>query len=81
MRRQKRQPLKKPLDTMLTTGEVARIFNVSPGTIRRWSERGIIKANRIGPSGRRQFSREAVALAYLDMSISHLLKSIKRTTR
>lgn len=66
---------------MLTTGEVARIFNVAPATVRRWSDRGIIRSKR-SQSGRRRFSREAVAFTYLDISVQNLLKTIiiKRTT-
>ena len=59
---------------MLTTGDVARIFNVSPQTIRRWSERGIIKTYRVGPRGDRRFSREDVAVLYFARNIRKYLK-------
>ncbi len=72
-REQNNQP-DRPLSTMLTTGDVARIFNVHTSTIRRWSERGIIKSYRIGPRGERRFRREDVAVLYLDMAIQKLLK-------
>jgi excisionase family DNA binding protein len=65
----------KPISTMLTTGEVARIFNVHASTIRRWSEQGIIKSQRIGPRGARRFRREDVAVLYLDRAIQKYLKS------
>ncbi len=35
------------ISTMLTTGEVARLLNVHTSTVRRWSNRGIIKAYRL----------------------------------
>ena len=64
----------KPISTMLTTGEVARIFNVHAGTIRRWSQQGILKAYRIEPRGDRRFRREDVAILYLDRAIHKYLK-------
>ncbi len=63
-----------PVSTMLTTGEVARIFNVHTSTIRRWGERGKIKSYPVGPRGERRFRREDVAVLYLDMAIQRLLK-------
>ena len=45
-RKRKDKP-EKPMSTMLTTGEVARIFNVHASTIRRWSQQGIIKSYRL----------------------------------
>ena len=61
---------------MLTTRDVARIFDVHPTTIRRWCEQGKIKAYRTGPGGARMFKREDIAVAYLDRSIRHCLKNI-----
>ncbi|MFC1901490.1 helix-turn-helix domain-containing protein [Chloroflexota bacterium] len=62
------------ISTMLTTSEVAHIFNVHTGTIRKWSDEGIIKAYRIGPRANRRFRREDVAVAYLDRAIQKYLK-------
>lgn len=62
--------------TMLTTGEVARIFGVQPSTIRRWCEQGKIKAHRTGPRGTCRFKREDVAIAYLDRSIRYCLDNM-----
>lgn len=59
--------------TMLTTGDVARIFEVHPGTIRRWCQEGRIKSYRSDPHGSRRFRREDVAIAYLDRSIQKYL--------
>ena len=63
------------MSNMLTTGEVARIFNVHASTVRRWSEQGIIKAYRIGPRGDRRFRREDVAVLYFEKAIQKYLKS------
>jgi len=45
---------------MLTTSEVARLLNVHINTVRRWSNRGIIKSYRIGTRNDRRFHREDV---------------------
>ncbi|MGB2814930.1 MAG: helix-turn-helix domain-containing protein [Dehalococcoidales bacterium] len=47
---------------MLTTGDVARIFNVHPSTVRRWHARKLLKSYRIGPRAERRYRREDVAL-------------------
>lgn len=47
---------------MLTARELARLLNVHINTVRRWDERGMLKAYRIGPRGDRRFSQEDVAL-------------------
>lgn len=59
---------------MLTTSEVARIFNVNASTVRRWSDQGKIKSQRVGSRGERRFLREDVAVAYLDRAIQKYLK-------
>ena len=45
---------------LLTARQVARLLNVHVNTVRRWNDRGILKAYRIGPRGDRRFSREDV---------------------
>jgi excisionase family DNA binding protein len=45
----------------LTASELARLLNVHINTVRRWSDRGLLKAHRFGPRGDRRFSRESVA--------------------
>ena len=64
----------KPISTMLTTADVARILNVHTSTVRRWSEQGKLKSYRSGPRGERRFRREDVAVFYLDRAIQKLLK-------
>ena len=46
---------------MLTVREVARLLHVHPNTLRRWSNKGIIRAYRITPRGDRRFKREEIA--------------------
>ncbi len=50
----------KHVSAMLTTGEVAHRLNVHVNTVRRWSNRGIIKAYRIGPRHDRRFRRKDI---------------------
>ncbi len=59
---------------MLTTGEVASYLNVHPGTVRRWSDGGLIKAYRIGPRGGRRFRREDVAVFFLERALQRYFK-------
>jgi excisionase family DNA binding protein len=74
---QKKSRQDKRMNTWMTSLEVARIFNVHPATIRRWSDRGIIRAERTGTRGHRRFSRENVTFAYLQKAINDLLKVCK----
>ena len=59
---------------MLTTGEVARLLNVHPSTVRRWSDRRIIKAYRIGSRGERRFRRDDIAVFFLERAVQKYLK-------
>ena len=47
---------------MLTARELARLLNVHINTVRRWDDKGVLKAYRVGPRGDRRFSREDIAL-------------------
>ena len=48
------------LNPMLTTSEVARLLNVHINTVRRWSNKGVLKTYRIGSRGDRRFERDDV---------------------
>ena len=55
--------MKKPkpkLDVMLMPSKVARILGVHVNTVRRWSNKGILKTYRIGPRGDRRLRRRDV---------------------
>ena len=57
------KPEQKPApasDGMLTAREIARFLNVHINTVRRWSNRGMLKTYRIGTRGDRRFRREDV---------------------
>jgi excisionase family DNA binding protein len=49
------------MDDMLTVREVARLLHVHPNTLRRWTNKGRIRAYRISPRGDRRFKREEIA--------------------
>ncbi|HEY98598.1 MAG TPA: helix-turn-helix domain-containing protein [Dehalococcoidia bacterium] len=74
MPRRKKDEEKDKFSTLLSTGEVAAIFEVHPNTVRRWSEEGKLTAEKIGPRGDRMFRREDVAAYYLDRAIKMYLK-------
>jgi excisionase family DNA binding protein len=76
-RRREEKPGKKSKSTMLTTREVANIFNVHPATIRRWCAQDRIKSYRTAEKGQRRFKREDVAVAYLERSIRAYLRVIQ----
>lgn len=53
---------------MLTASELARLLNVHINTVRRWNNRGILKAYRIGPRGDRRFSKEDIVTFLAEQS-------------
>ena len=55
---------------MLTVREVARLLHIHPNTVRRWSDRGIIRAYRITNRGDRRFKREDIAHFLADLNAS-----------
>ena len=46
---------------MMTTKEVARLFNVHINTVRRWSNLGVLEPYRVGPRGDRRFTKEDIS--------------------
>ena len=48
------------LEAMLTARQVADFLQVSISTVRRWSDRGLLKYYRIGSRGDRRYRREDV---------------------
>ncbi len=45
---------------MLTTTDVAQLLGLHPNTVRRWSNKGVLKSFRIGARGDRRFWREDI---------------------
>lgn len=48
------------LKQTLRISEAARLLGVTPMTLRRWDEAGILKARRMGPRGDRRYTREQI---------------------
>jgi excisionase family DNA binding protein len=46
---------------MLTATEVAHLLNIHINTVRRWSDRGVLRAYRIGTRGDRRFDPNDIA--------------------
>ena len=46
--------------SFLTTKQTSKLLNVHENTVRRWSDSGIIKAYRVGPTDKRRFLKEEV---------------------
>ena len=52
--------VKNEMSPMLTMSEVSQLLNVHRNTLRRWSNRGIIRAYRISPRGDRRFKQDDI---------------------
>jgi excisionase family DNA binding protein len=48
------------IESMLTVTEASRLLNVHPNTLRRWSNKGIIKTYRIGSRADRRFLKNDI---------------------
>lgn len=55
---------------MLTVREVARLLNVHTNTVRRWSDRGLIRTYRISHRGDRRFRREDITEFLFEVDLS-----------
>ena len=49
-----------PYDAMLTAREVADFLHVHIGTVRRWSDKGLLKSYRVGPRRDRRYKQQDV---------------------
>jgi excisionase family DNA binding protein len=54
--------MKKPdsSDGLMTVPQVTKLLHIHANTLRRWSDRGLIRSYRVGNRGDRRFSREDV---------------------
>ena len=57
-------------DNMMTVTEVSRILHVHPNTLRRWSDKGIVKSYCITPRGDRRFISRDIDQFLTTMSLS-----------
>jgi excisionase family DNA binding protein len=51
----------KETETMLTIKEVAALLHIHANTVRRWSDRGLIKSYQINSRGDRRFWQKDIA--------------------
>jgi len=58
----KQTPEKPTLNSkiVLRIGEVAQLLGLHPNTVRRWSNKGILKSYRINPRGHRRYQQHDV---------------------
>lgn len=59
-RKVNKQPRSSKIDPPLRTSDVAHLLNIHINTVRRWSNKGILKSYRIGPRGDRRFKRKDI---------------------
>ena len=52
------EPVRK--DGLMTVPQVAKLLNIHANTLRRWSDKGLIKSCRVGPRGDRRFRRDDI---------------------
>jgi excisionase family DNA binding protein len=57
------------MSNMLTVREVADLLHVHPNTLRRWSNKGMIRAYRINQRGDRRFKREEIVRFLAELSV------------
>jgi excisionase family DNA binding protein len=59
----------KKLGPLMTVRDVARLLNIHNNTVRRWSDRGMIKAYRINDRGDRRFKRDEIVRFLSELSM------------
>ena len=55
-------------NAMLTARDVASLLSIDINTVRRWTNKGILKTYRIGPRGDRRFRQEDIALFLIEQT-------------
>ena len=48
------------ISATITTAEAAQLLHMHTNTVRRWSDKGVVKSYRIGPRGDRRFISEDI---------------------
>ena len=47
-------------DNMLTVSETANLLHIHPNTLRRWTDKGVIRSYAINPRGDRRFKHRDI---------------------
>lgn len=63
---------------LLTVGQAAKLLHMHPNTVRRWSNKGILKSYRTSKRGDRRFKKEDVALLFESWLLDYGKKRVKR---
>ena len=58
------------MEPMLTVREVAQLLHIHNNTLRRWVDKGIIRAYRITRRGDRRFRREDIACYLAELNVN-----------
>ncbi len=64
-------PENEEIEPMLTIKEVATLLHIHVNTVRRWSDRGIIKSYQINRRGDRRFRQKDIAFFIEHMNHKH----------
>ena len=59
------------MEPMLSLREVATLLHVHVNTVRRWSERGLLKSYQINRRGDRRFRQQDIDLFLTSMNSQH----------
>jgi excisionase family DNA binding protein len=65
---------------MLTVQDVAHLLHIHVNTVRRWSDRGLIRAYRITRRGDRRFRQEDIARFLAEYNDFNMNKAFNRET-
>ena len=57
---------------LLTTGDVARLLRLHINTVRRWSDSGIIRSQRVGPRSDRIFLWEDITRFVTEVKVKNI---------
>jgi len=59
------------MEPMLTVGEVATLLHVHTNTVRRWANRGYIRAYRVNYRGDRRFRQGEITRVAAELKVHH----------
>jgi len=59
------------MEPLLTVGEAATLLHVHTNTVRRWANRGYIRAYRVNYRGDRRFRQEEITRVAAELKVHH----------